>query len=105
MADSYCLILSTAGSRDEADRIAELLVTRRLAACVQVLPVSSFYIWQGELNRDAEHLMLIKTAAARYPDVESFIRENHSYEIPEIVKLPITGGLPAYLGWIAENTT
>lgn len=104
MNAAVCLILSTAGSREEAERIAELLVSRRLAACVQLLPITSFYTWQGKLNRDAEVLLLMKTTAECYPALESAIRENHSYEIPEILRLPVEGGLAAYLAWVSDNT-
>ncbi|HET6846629.1 MAG TPA: divalent-cation tolerance protein CutA [Anaerolineales bacterium] len=105
MREEYCVILTTVGSREEADSIAEALVTRRLAACVQVSPISSVYVWKGELHRDAEHLLLIKTPAECYQAVEAAIRENHSYEIPEIVQLPIERGLPEYLDWISAGTT
>jgi periplasmic divalent cation tolerance protein len=102
--ESYCVILCTVGSRDEAERLAELLVTRKLAACVQVTAVSSTYSWDGALQKDSEHLLLIKTAARRYDEVEAAIREDHSYEVPEIVQIPVQRGLPAYLEWISENT-
>jgi len=104
MPESYCVILTTAGSQDEADRLAELLVSRRLAACVQVAGVSSFYMWKGALHSEPEHLLLIKTAARRYAEVEAAILENHSYDLPEIVQLAVARGLPGYLGWIEENT-
>ena len=105
MPDSYCVILSTTGSREEADRLAELLVSQKLAACVQISAISSVYMWQGELHKDAEFLLLIKTAASRYAEIEAAIVKNHSYEVPEIVQLPIENGLPAYLEWISENTS
>ncbi len=104
MPDGYCVVLATAGSRDEAEHIAELLVTRKLAACVQITAISSFYLWDGELHKDPEHLLLIKTRSNRYGEVEAAIRESHSYEVPEIVQLPIERGLASYLGWIADST-
>jgi periplasmic divalent cation tolerance protein len=103
MPDDYCVILCTAANQDEASRIAESLVTRRLAACVQTWPVASTYIWKGELNRDQEHLLVIKTTAQRYGEVEAAILANHSYELPEILQLPVVNGLDRYLGWIAET--
>ena len=105
MPDSHCVILSTTGSREEADRLAELLVSRKLAACVQISAISSVYMWQGELHRDTEFLLLIKTAASRYAEIETAIVKNHSYEVPEIVQLPVQQGLPAYLDWISENSS
>jgi len=104
MMNSYCVILTTAGRRDEADRLAELLVSRRLAACVQVTSIASTYMWKGKLNKDSEYLLLVKTTADRYHEVEAAIVENHSYEIPEIIQIPVTQGLDRYLGWIDENT-
>jgi periplasmic divalent cation tolerance protein len=103
MPDSYCQILTAAGSRGEADRLAELLVSRRLAACVQVAAISSCYRWKGEVKKDPEYLLLIKTAAHLYEEVEAAILEDHSYELPEVIQLPIARGLDRYLGWIEEN--
>lgn len=81
------------------------LVEARLAACVQIIgPVRSVYRWQGQVERADEVLLSIKTRAALYPQVEAAIRELHSYEIPEIVALPVAAGLPAYLDWIAAET-
>ena len=71
MAESTCVILTTAGSQEEADRLAEMLVTRRLAACVQITAITSWYAWQGEVNHEPEYLLLIKTVADLYPTVES----------------------------------
>jgi periplasmic divalent cation tolerance protein len=104
MSDAYCVILTTVGSQDEANRLAELLVERKLAACVQIANIASVYRWQGQVQKEAEYLLLIKTATHLYQEVEATIVENHSYEIPEIVQLPIVNGLERYLGWIAENT-
>jgi periplasmic divalent cation tolerance protein len=104
MAEPSCVILTTAGSRPEADRLAEALVSRRLAACVQISDVASTYWWNGKVAHEAEHLLLIKTVARLYKDVEAAIQELHSYEIPEIVQLPIERGSDSYLGWIDETT-
>lgn len=104
MSDAYCVILTTAGSQDEAHRLAELLVERKLAACVQIASIASVYRWQGQVQKEAEYLLLIKTTTHLYQNVEAAIVQNHSYAIPEIVRLPIVNGLERYLGWIAENT-
>lgn len=104
MAETHCTMLTTAGSQEEANRLAELLVTQRLAACVQITPIHSWYTWQGKVTHEPEYLLLIKTTAVRYPDVQAALLANHSYETPEIVQLPITRGLDRYLGWIDENT-
>jgi periplasmic divalent cation tolerance protein len=97
-------VLTTAGSREEAERIAATLVERRLAACVQTLgPIRSRYRWQGEVEVAEEWQCLAKTEAARYEEVEAAIRELHSYEEPEIVALPIVAGSAGYLGWVSDE--
>lgn len=103
MTTSFCVILTTS-SKDEAERLAEMLVSRKLAACVQIVNIASTYMWQGKITKEAEFLLLIKTTAHLYPAVETAIMENHSYEVPEIIQIPITRGLPAYLTWVGENT-
>jgi len=95
------VVLSTAGSEDEASRIARALVERRLAACVNVVPgVASTYRWQGAVRTDAEWLLVVKTRRDRFEEVRSAIRELHSYELPEVVMLDIADGDPTYLAWI-----
>ena len=84
----------------------QALVTRRLAACVQVGgPVTSTYFWQGNLESSQEWLCVIKTAESRFAEVEAAIRELHSYELPEIVAVPIVAASQAYLDWLAGQVT
>ena len=98
------IVLTTAGSQDEARKIAHALVERKLAACVNIVPqVESVYRWQGKVERAAEWLLIIKTSAAAFERVRDAIRELHSYEMPECVLLEISDGSPAYLEWISEN--
>lgn len=104
MSDPYCVILTTTNSQEEANRLAELLVSCRLAACVQIAKVQSCYTWQGQIQHEAEYLLLIKTESRLYTEVEAAILEHHSYEIPEIVQLPISQGFDRYFGWMHENT-
>jgi periplasmic divalent cation tolerance protein len=99
-----CVILSTAGSEAEAEAIAGALVAERLAACVQLSPIRSRYVWKGEVARDDEILLLIKTKAALFEAVRTRVRALHSYETPEIVMLPVTAGDADYLAWIAAET-
>jgi len=97
-------VLTTAGSEEEAGRIAELLVERRLAACVQVVgPVVSRYRWQGALEEELEWQCLAKTTRGAYEAVETAIREALSYDEPEIIATPIVAGSAGYLAWIEEN--
>jgi Uncharacterized protein involved in tolerance to divalent cations len=95
----------TAGSRPEADRIAAAVVSRRLAACAQVVAqITATYWWQGEVRRSEEWLLLMKTTAERFDDLAACVREMHSYEVPEIVAVPIVRGTPDYLEWIRRET-
>jgi periplasmic divalent cation tolerance protein len=98
------IILSTTGSREEAQKIARALVERKLAACVNIVgPIESVYRWQGAVETSEEFLLLIKTTAAAYERVRDLIRQLHSYELPECVELSIEDGLPQYLEWIGES--
>lgn len=91
---------------ESARDLARKLVEARLAACVNVMsPCRSIYRWQGELNEDGEIPLFIKTSAENYDRLEAFVRENHPYELPELVAMNITRGLPGYLAWLAEETT
>jgi periplasmic divalent cation tolerance protein len=97
-------VLTTAGSEEEAERIAATLLERRLAACVQVGgPIVSRYRWRGRLEREREWQCIVKTTLARFERVEAAIREVHSYEEPEIVATPILAGSAGYLAWIEES--
>ena len=101
---AYTLILSTCPTRESAEKISGLLVAQRLAACVQRLPIESTYLWKGEVATGTEVALLIKSKAEHFEKISALIQENHEYELPEIIQLPITGGLPAYLGWIDDCT-
>jgi periplasmic divalent cation tolerance protein len=98
------VVLMTAANEPEAGRIAEMLVARRLAACVQILPgMQSIYVWQGEVQREREVLMLAKTTRANFDDLEREVREIHSYETPEIIALPIAAASGPYLKWLIAS--
>ncbi len=103
--EGYALVMTTVASEEAAEELAEKIVASRLGACVQLLPVRSFYKWKGETMRDREWLLLVKTRAGRYGELEEFIRCNHDYETPEIIRLPVTAGFSGYLGWIDRNTS
>ena len=102
---SALLVLTNLPDRAAAEALAAQLIERRVAACVNILsPCRSIYRWRGEVQRDEEHPMLIKTTLERYAALEQAIRAGHPYELPEIVAVPIERGLPEYLRWIAEET-
>ena len=95
------VVLMTAANREEANQIAELLVSERLAACVQILPeIESVYRWQGEVKREKEILLLAKTVASRFAELESKVRALHSYETPEIVAVLVVDVSEPYLKWL-----
>jgi periplasmic divalent cation tolerance protein len=99
------LVLTNVPERAAAERLADMLVERQLAACVNILaPCRSVYRWKGAVQHDEEHPMLIKTTAECYPALEQALRAAHPYELPEIIALPIERGLPAYLEWVAGET-
>jgi periplasmic divalent cation tolerance protein len=104
-AEAVLVVLTNLPSREAGLALARALVERRLAACVNVLgECASVYRWKGELETAAETPLLIKVPASRYDALERAIRELHPYELPEIVALPLSAGLPAYLDWVQEQT-
>ena len=104
MTDDACIILTTFPDESAAGRVLDGLLEKRLAACVQTLPIQSAYRWQGDLRRESEILAQIKTRAALYSEVEAFLRAHHPYEEPEILRVPVSGGSPGYLRWLAAET-
>jgi periplasmic divalent cation tolerance protein len=99
------VVLVTCGSRKEARKIARALVEKRLAACVNEMgaPLRSVYRWKGKVETAEEFLLVIKTTQKRFPALREAVRELHSYEVPEIIALPILEGSRPYLDWIAES--
>ena len=99
------LVLSNLPSRELALSIGEQMVGAGLAACVNLLaPCVSMYRWEGRVQRDEEHPMLLKTTRARYPELEAALRAAHPYEVPEIIAVPLAAGLPDYLAWVEKMT-
>jgi len=99
------VVLTTAGSEEEARKIADALIERRLAACVNVVGgVTSVYRWEGTIQRDPEVLMIIKSTEARLEALKNRVAELHSYQVPEIIAVPVSEGWPAYLDWVRKET-
>jgi periplasmic divalent cation tolerance protein len=102
---STLLVITNLPERAAAEKLADALVAKRLAACINILaPCRSVYRWQGAVQHDEEHPVLIKTTRAAYAELEAQIRAHHPYELPEIIAVPIERGLPAYLDWVAAET-
>ncbi len=98
------VVLMTAPSRDEAEKLAELLVGRELAACVQIVPeMQSVYRWQGNIEKQTEILLICKTVTSKFAELEREVRTLHSYETPEIVALDISAGSEPYLDWLTAS--
>lgn len=97
------IVLTTISDGEEAEKLAEKILEAKFAACVQILPqIKSVYFWKGEIQKDSEILLLIKTLPEKYEKLEKFISENHSYEVPEIVAIPAEKVSESYLGWMRD---
>jgi len=102
----YIQVITTTNTEEEARKIQRVLVEERAAACVQVIgPISSLYWWEGKIEEAKEWICLAKAKARDYPGIESLIKENHSYGVPEILAVPIAAGNKDYLAWISEVTS
>lgn len=98
------LVITNLPDAQAAGQLAQRLVEERVAACVnQLAPCTSTYRWQGDIETASEVPLLIKTTRAAYPRLEQLIRTEHPYELPEIVAVPVTTGLPAYLNWVSQE--
>jgi len=104
-APEFVVVLVTASSAEEAAGIGRTLVEERLAACANVIgPIRSIYRWQGAVEEAEERLVVLKARAADVPALETRVRALHSYEVPEVLALPVTAGSAPYLAWLADAT-
>lgn len=104
MKTKYSIVMTTTNSKKNAKKIIKALLKKKLAACIQLFPIESFYTWEGTVNNDNEILLFIKSEANLYTQIEKIILKNHTYTTPEIIQVPITKGSTAYLSWVAEVT-
>jgi periplasmic divalent cation tolerance protein len=101
---AYLVVLVTVGSSEEAHKVADELLNQRRAACVNVVPgVSSLFWWQGRLDSAHENLLIIKTKASQLKEIVTLVSQIHSYDVPEIIALPIIGGSQDYLDWVGRE--
>lgn len=98
------VVLTTCASEQEAERLAHAMVEQRVAACVNVIPgLKSYYHWQGKLESAGEWLLLIKSSRAAFAALRAALEKAHSYEVPEVIALPVVDGAPNYLNWLSTN--
>ena len=100
----FCVVLTTTDSEEHAERIVDAVLEAKLAACLQLIPIRSCYVWQGKIAREDEILIQIKAKSADYDDLAACIRGAHTYDVPEIVRLDIAAGEKPYLDWITSVT-
>jgi len=99
--ENYIQVITTVDDKEEAQRLARAIVEKRLAACVQIIgPVSSIYWWEDNIVEEPEHICLMKSRENLYPELEQVIMEEHSYEIPEILVVPVSRGSAGYFSWM-----
>jgi len=106
MSAKVLIALCTCPDSIVGERIANALVSEGLAACVNLLPgITSVYLWKGEAQRDSEVLLMVKTTQIRLPELTDRVRQLHPYELPEVIAVPVSGGLPDYLQWVITCTS
>ncbi|MDN3680667.1 divalent-cation tolerance protein CutA [Vibrio tapetis subsp. quintayensis] len=102
--NAFCTVLTTCNNESIEKQIIKVLLELKLAACIQVMPIESHYLWKGEVCCDNERLLIIKSTAELFEDINYKIQELHNYDVPQIVQLPITAGFNEYLDWIKAST-
>ncbi|MBC8525047.1 MAG: divalent-cation tolerance protein CutA [Chlorobium phaeobacteroides] len=99
----YCIVSTAVPDAGTAETLAGELLRERLAACIHMQDIRSCYVWENSLRKEKEIVLWIKTLERNYSDIEAFIQAHHPYDLPEIIKVPVTGGLPGYLEWLANS--
>jgi len=105
MTSEYCIAMTTLEDEDSASRLARRLVEAKLAACVQLVQIRSTFSWEGDVEDAREVLVLVKTRTSVYDQLQQFVCDNHPYDVPEILQIPVTAGYGPYLSWVNDNTT
>jgi periplasmic divalent cation tolerance protein len=103
--EQFIVVLITCPSQEEAERLSNKILSERLAACVNIINgVHSLFHWQGQIESDQESLMIVKTRSLLLAQLKTFVQENHPYDVPEIIAVPIIGGSDDYLNWVKSET-
>lgn len=100
----FCIVYSSTPSQHEAEIVAQELVQKKLAACIQITPTVSVFSWKGLVQKEPEWRLMIKTRHAHLSEIQKTIKSHHSYDLPELIVISISGGSEDYLNWIADNT-
>jgi periplasmic divalent cation tolerance protein len=98
-----CVVMTTVSNKEQAEKLARVVLEARLAACVQIQDITSYYWWDEKINREPEQLLYLKTTANKYHALEALILANHSYDTPEILQIPVETGFEKYLGWMQKE--
>lgn len=102
--ETFCIVMTTFESEEQADRLSEDILKDRLAACIQYIPIKSRYFWEGKICKDSEIMVFFKTRDSLYKKLSEKILQLHPYDVPEVIKININDGTEDYLGWIKEVT-
>jgi periplasmic divalent cation tolerance protein len=97
------VVMTTVSNKEQAEKLARTVLEARLAACVQIQEITSYYWWDEKINQEPEQLMYLKTTADKYPALEALLIANHSYNTPEILQLPVEAGFEKYLNWMQKE--
>jgi periplasmic divalent cation tolerance protein len=98
-----CIVMTTVSNKEQAEKLARTVLEARLAACVQIQDITSYYWWDGKINCDGEQLLYLKTTSDKYQALEKLVITNHSYDTPEILQLPVEAAFEKYLQWIQKE--
>jgi len=100
----YSVVITACPNKKTANKLSGVILKKRLAACVQILPIESTYTWKGKIERTKEFLLLMKTKTSVFKKIKEEILKNHPYDLPEVMSLPVQNGSTAYFSWIDKNT-
>jgi periplasmic divalent cation tolerance protein len=100
-----CVVMTTASNKEQAEKLARAALEARLAACVQIQEITSYYWWDGKINHEPEQLLYLKTTSDKYQALEALLIANHSYDTPEILQMPVEAGFEKYLNWMHKETS
>ncbi|MCY4178507.1 MAG: divalent-cation tolerance protein CutA [Endozoicomonadaceae bacterium] len=104
VSEKFCIVLTTTSNQKSSERLINELLKKKLAACIQVMPINSHYVWEGEVCNQNEVLLIIKTKKACYSALEKTVCALHEYDVPQIVQVPVIEGFAPYLSWLEDCT-